>query len=130
MFLIIFANGAVWSPCAIFAACLRVSIALRIAATWDGVSVFMVVADVGTGTGGIGQSFQVSNRFSEVDSALGQEVSCLTGALGMSSKGGGFWTEGCPLFWGLAVELETSANCPIASLCIVTGMAATANPVV
>ena len=45
------------------------------------------------GVGGIGQSFLVSNRFSEVDPALGQGVPCLTGALGMSSKGGGFWTE-------------------------------------
>ena len=90
----------------------------------------MVGADVGTGVGGIGQSFWVSNRFSEIDPALVQGVPNLFGALGMSSKGGGFWTEGCPPFWGLAIRLEVSANCPVASLCIVTGMAAVANPVV
>ena len=86
-----------------FAASLGASITLAIAATWGGASVFTVGADVGTGVRGIGQSFQVSNRFSEVDSALGQEVPCLTGTLGMSSKGGGCWTEGFPPFWGLAV---------------------------
>ena len=73
-----------------FAACLGVTIALGIAATWGGASVFTVGADVGTGVGGIGQSFLVSNRFSEVDPALGQGVPCLIVALGMSSKGGGF----------------------------------------
>ena len=81
-----------------FVACLGVSIALRIAATWGGASVFMVGADVGTGAGGIDQSFQVSNRFFKVDCALGKGVPCLVGTLGMSSKGGGFWTEGCPPF--------------------------------
>ena len=113
-----------------FAACLGASITLRIAATWGSASVFTVGADVGTGVGGIGQSFLVLNRFSEVDPALGQGVPCLTGALGMSSKGGGFWTEGCPLFWGLAVGLEVSANCSVASSCIVTGMAVAVNHVV
>ena len=44
----------------------------------------------------------------------------------MSSKGGGF----CPPFWGLAVGLEASANCPVASLCIVTGIAVVVNLVV
>ena len=48
----------------------------------------------------------------------------------MSSKGGGFWTDGCPLFWGLVVGLEASANCPAANLCTVTGMAVAVNPVV
>ena len=67
-----------------FVACLGVSITLGIAATWDGASVFTVGADVGTGAGGIGQSFQVSNRFSEVDCALDQVVPCLSGALDMS----------------------------------------------
>ena len=105
-------------------------ITLGIAATWGGASVFMVGADVGTWAGGIGQSFLVSNRFSEVDPALGQGVPCLTGALVISSKGGESWTEGCPPFWGLAVGLETSANCPVASLCIVTGTAVVANHVV
>ena len=61
-----------------FAACLGVTIALWIAATGGGASVFMV----GAGVGGIGQSFLVSNRFSEVDPALGQGVPCLIGALG------------------------------------------------
>ena len=46
-------------------------------------------AGVGTGVGGIGQSFLVSNKFSEADPALGQGVPCLTEALGMSSRGGG-----------------------------------------
>ena len=44
---------------------------------------------MGTGVGGIGQSFLVSNRFSEADPVLGQGVPCLTVALGMSSSGGG-----------------------------------------
>ena len=43
----------------------------------------------GVGVGGIGQSFLVSNRFSEADPVLGQGVPCLTGALGMSSSDGG-----------------------------------------
>ena len=54
-----------------FAACLGAAITLGIAATWGGVSVFTVGADVGTGVGGIGQSFLVSNRLSEVDPSLG-----------------------------------------------------------
>ena len=74
------------------AACLGVTITLGIAATWGGVSVFMVGTDVGARVG-IGQSFLVSNRFSDVDPALGQGVPCLGGALGMSSNRGGFWTE-------------------------------------
>ena len=73
-----------------FAACLGVTITLGIAATWGGASVFTVGAGVGTGLGGIGQSFLVSNRFSEVDSALGQGVLCLIVALGISSRGGAF----------------------------------------
>ena len=112
------------------AACLGASITLGMAGTWGGAYVFMIGANVGTGAGEIGQSFWVSNRFSEFEYALGQGVPCLTGALGMSSKGGRFWTEGCPLFWGLAVGLGASANCPVARLCIVTGMAVVANPVV
>ena len=73
-----------------FAPFLWVTITLGIDATWGGASVFMVGADVGTGVGGIGQSFLVSKRFCEVEPALGQGVPCLIGALGMSSKGGGF----------------------------------------
>ena len=68
----------------------------------------MVGTDVGAGVGGIGQSFLGSNRFSEVDPALGQRVPCLIGALGMSSKGGGIWTE------DLMVEQEASENWPVA----------------
>ena len=90
----------------------------------------MVGTDVGPGVGGIGQSFLVSNRFSQVDPSLDQRVPCLMGALGMSSKGGGFWTEGCPPFWGLAVGLGASANCPVARLCTVTSMVVVANLVV
>ena len=54
-----------------FEACLGVTITLAIAATWGGASVFMVGAGVGTGLVGIGQYFQVQNRFSEVHPLLG-----------------------------------------------------------
>ena len=64
---------------------LSITIAQGIATVWDGTSVFTV----GAGVWGIGQSFVVSNKFSEADPVLGQGVSCLTGALGMSSSGGG-----------------------------------------
>ena len=69
------------------------TITLGIAATCGGVSVFMAGTDVAAGVGGIGQSFLVLKRFSEVDPPLGQGVPCLIGALGISSKGGGLWTE-------------------------------------
>ena len=65
---------------------------------------------MGTGVGGICQSFLVLNRFSEANAALGQGVLCLSGALGMSSSGQ--WLEFC----------GTSANCPIANLYTVTGI--------
>ena len=81
-------------------------------------SVLIVGVDVGTGVGGIGQSFLVSNRFSDVEPALGQGVSCLTGALGMTSSGGGLVLS----FRDLGIGCGTSANCPVASLCIVTGI--------
>ena len=113
-----------------FAACLGVTITLGIAATWGGAPVFMVGADGGTGVGGIGQSLLVSNMLPEVDPALGQGVPSLTEVLGMSSKGGGFWTEGCPPFWGLAVGQGASVNCTVASFCTITGMTVVANPVV
>ena len=87
-----------------FAACLGVTITLGIAATQGGASVFIVGTDVGAGIGGVGQSLLVSNRFSEVDPALGQGVPCLIGALGMFSKRGGFWTE------ELTVGQRTSGN--------------------
>ena len=82
-------------------ACLGITIVWGITATWGGASVFTV----GAGEGGIGQSFLISNRFSEADPVLGQEVPCLTGALGMSSSSGGLelCMEGYPSFWGLAI---------------------------
>ena len=73
---------------------------------------------MGTGVGGIGQSFLVSNRFSDAKPALGQAVLCLTGALGMPSSGGGLVLS----FRDLGVGCRTLANCPVASLCIVTGI--------
>ena len=70
-------------------ACLGITMAQGIAAILGGSSVLMVGAGVGTGVGRIGQSFLVSNNFSVADPALGKGVPCLTGALGMSSSGGG-----------------------------------------
>ena len=70
-------------------ACLGLTIAWGIAATWDGASFLIVGAGVGAGVGGIGQSFLASNRFSGADPELGQGVPCLTGVLGMFSSGGG-----------------------------------------
>ena len=67
------------------ATCLGVTIKWGIAATWGDASVLIVIA----GVGGIGQSFLVSNKFLQADPMLGQGVPCLTGALGMSSSGGG-----------------------------------------
>ena len=81
--------------------CFGVTITWGITAIWGGVSVFMM--GVGAGVGRIGQSFLVSNRFS--NPALGQGIPCLTGTLGMSSSGEGleFWVEECPSSWGLSV---------------------------
>ena len=87
-----------------------------IATTLGGSSVLMVGAAVGPGAGGIDQSFLVSNGFSEVDPVLGQGVLCLTGALGMSSSGGGL----DPLFWDLVVRHGTSANCWVTNVYTVT----------
>ena len=70
-------------------ACLGLTIAQGIAATWGGASALMVGAGVGAGEGGIGQSFLASNRFSGADPELGQGVPCLTRALGMSLSGVG-----------------------------------------
>ena len=67
---------------------------------------------------GIGQSLLVLNRFSEADPALGQGVPCLTGAMGMSSSGGGLILS----FRDLVVGCGTSADCPIANLCTVTSI--------
>ena len=90
--------------------CLGFFMAWGIAAILGGSSVSMVGVGVGTGVGGMGQSFLVSNRFCEADPVLDQGVPCLTGALGMSSSGGGL--EFC----------GTSANCPRANLYTVTGI--------
>ena len=73
-------------------------------------------AGVRTRVRGIGHSFLVSNRFSVAKHALGQGVPCLTGALGISSSGGGL------SFMDLVAGHGTSANCPLASLCIVTSI--------
>ena len=48
---------------------------------------------VSVGAVGIGQSFLVSNKFSEADPVLGQGVPCLTGVLGMFSSSGGWSFE-------------------------------------
>ena len=100
------------------ATCLGITMALRIAATWDGSSVFTVGVGVGTGVGGIGQSFLVSNRFSDAYPELGQGVLCLEGTLSISSSGAGCDSS----FWDLVVGCGTSANCPIASLYTITGI--------
>ena len=89
-----------------------------IATTWGGSSVCTVVVGVGDGVGRIGQSFLVSNRFSDADPELGQGVLCLGRVLGISSSGGGL----DPSFWGLVVGCGTSANCHIANLYIITGI--------
>ena len=67
---------------------------------------------------GIGQSFHVSNRFSDADPEIGQGILCLGGTLGISSSGGGL----DPSFQGLVVQCGTSANCPIANLYTITGI--------
>ena len=71
---------------------------------------------MGTGVGGIGQSFLVSNRFSEADPALGQGVPCLNWALRIFSSGGGL------SFRDLFVICGTSANCHVVNLCSVTSI--------
>ena len=60
-----------------------------IAATSGGSSILIVGAGITAGVGGIGQSFLVSNRFSDVDPELAQGVLCLGGALDISSSCGG-----------------------------------------
>ena len=70
-------------------ACLGITMAWGIAATWGGPSVLKVRVGVYIGVGGIGQSFLVSNRFSDADPELGQQVLCWGGAMGVSSSGGG-----------------------------------------
>ena len=60
-------------------------------------------AGVGAGVGGIGQSFLISNRFSEADPVLGQEVLALARTLGMSTSGGGLESLAEGISWGLPV---------------------------
>ena len=98
--------------------CLGITMAWGIAATWGASSVFTVEAGVKTGVGRIGQSFLVSNRFSDADPELDQGVLHLGGALGISSSGGGL----DPSFWGLVVGHGTSTNCPIAGLYTITSI--------
>ena len=97
-------------------ACLGIVMAQGIATFLGCSSVLMVGASVETGVGGTGQSFLVSNRFSDAKPSLGQGVPCLTGALGISSSGGGL------SLMDLVVGCGTSAKCPTASLCIVTSI--------
>ena len=85
-------------------------------AVLDCSSVLVVGAGVGTGVGGIGQSFLVSNRFCDAEPAFGKGVHCLTGALGISSSGEGL------LLMDLVVGHGTLANYPMAGLCIVTSI--------
>ena len=99
-------------------ACLGITIAWGIAATLGGSSVLMVGVGVGTGVGGISQSFLVLNRFSEADPSFGQGVPCLTGTLGISSSDGGWEFS----FRSFIVGCGTSANCPIANLYTITGI--------
>ena len=96
-------------------ACLGIVMAWGISAILDCSSVLMVGVGVGTRVEGVGQSFLVLNGFSDADPTLGQGVSCLTEALGISSSGAGL------SFRDLIVGCGTSAKCPVASLCIVTG---------
>ena len=70
-------------------ACLDLTITWEIAVPWGGASVLMLGAAVGARVGGFSQSSFASNRFSGADPVLGQGVPCPTGALGMSSTGGG-----------------------------------------
>ena len=63
-------------------ACLSIVMAWGIAAILGCSSVLMVGVGVGTGVGGIGQSFLVSNRFSDAEPALGQGIPCLNWGTG------------------------------------------------
>ena len=93
--------------------CLGMVMAWGIAEILGCSSVLMVGSGMETG---VGQSFLVLNRFSDAEPALGIGVPCLTGALGISSSGGGL------LLMDLVVGHGTLANCPVASLCIVTSI--------
>ena len=69
-------------------ACLGITMAQGIA-TWGGSSVLIVGVVVAAGAGGIGQSFLISNKFSDVDPEFGKGELCLGGTLDKSSSGGG-----------------------------------------
>ena len=112
MFFFILANGAMQFPWTFLSNLLGITITWGITATWGGASVFTLDADVGVGEGGIGQSFLLLNRFSEADHVLGQVITCLTRALGISSSDAGL----DPLFLGLVIGHGTSANFPVANL--------------
>ena len=83
---------------------------------------------VGTGVGGIAQSFLVSNKFFSIDPVLGQGVPCLKGALGMSSSGGGleFWVNvdrhGVCLNFPMIQWLYTIIGTDITAVELVTGV--------
>ena len=76
-------------------------------------------AGVDVGVGGICQSFLASNRFSKADPVLDQGVPCLTGALGISSSGGGLESR---TDWGLPVGHGTSVNFPVANWYTITSI--------
>ena len=78
-----------WSPEHFSATCFGITITWGMTDTWVMAFGFTLCAGVGVGVMGIGQSFLVSNKFSEADPVLGQGVPYLTGALGMSSSGRG-----------------------------------------
>ena len=121
MFFLILANGPMWFLCALFCNLLKHHYGTGDCCNLGGFSILMVGVGVGAGVGGIGQSFLVSNRFSEADPALGQGIPCLTGALGMSSTWK-FWVRGWSSLWGLAVGQGTSTNCPVAHLYTITSI--------
>ena len=118
MLFFIFANGAIGPHEHFSVTCLGITMTLRIASILGCSSVLMVGAGVGTGVGGIGHSFLVLNRFSDADPALHQGVPCLIGTLGMSSSSRGLTLS----FRDQVVGHGTSANCPVASLHIVTSI--------
>ena len=118
MFFIIFANGAMQSPWALFCNLFWYYCDMGDYCYLGGAS--FLICGCRYRCRGNWSSFLFSNRFSEADPVLRQWVPYLTGALGMSSSGGGL--EVCPSFWGLAVGFGTSANCSIANLYTITSI--------
>ena len=97
-------------------ACLSITMTWGIAAILGGSSVLVVAAGMGNRVWGIGQSFLVSNKFSEADSALDQGVPYLSKALGMSSRSVG-------LEFYIRVDGHgTSLNFLVARLYTITGI--------